>query len=169
VTALPETPAAVRASRVVDQDLLLVLENTMDAIEAARLRVVSHLAPSALAPRVINRLEVVLEELISNVVRHGFDERPDHAMLLSVGAGPAGLDITLEDDGRPFNPFERAPPPAFDTLENAPIGGLGLVAVRRFAQATSYEAEPQSLAWEALVRKDSRPVNRVKVTLAASA
>jgi anti-sigma regulatory factor (Ser/Thr protein kinase) len=166
---LPDTPpgTAVRTSRIVDHDLLLVLENTIDAIEGARLRVLGHLAPLALAPRVINRLEVVLEELISNVVRHGFDERPDHAMLLAVGAGPAGLKVTLEDDGRPFNPFALAPPPAFDTLANAQIGGLGVPVVRRFATATSYEAEPESPSWEALVRKDSRPVNRVKVTLAA--
>jgi len=140
----------------------------MDAIEGARLRALGHLAPLALAPRVTNRLEVVLEELIANVVRHGFDERPDHAMLLTVGVGPAGLDITLEDDGRPFNPFELAPPPAFDTLENARIGGLGIVVVSRFATATSYEAEPDSPSWDALVRRGSRPVNRVRVTLATS-
>jgi anti-sigma regulatory factor (Ser/Thr protein kinase) len=162
-------PPAVRTSRVIDQDLLLVLENTMDAVEAARLHVLSHLPPSALPPRALNRLEVVLEELISNVVRHGFDENPDHAMLLIVSAGPAGVEMIIEDDGRPFNPFDQAPPPAFDTLENAPLGGLGLVVVRRFATATSYEAEPESPHWEGLVRKGSRPVNRVKISLAASA
>jgi anti-sigma regulatory factor (Ser/Thr protein kinase) len=106
--------------------------------------------------------------MISNVVRHGFDERPDHAMLLAVGAGPDGLEVTLEDDGRPFNPFALDRAPAFDSLENAPIGGLGIVAVRRFASATSYEAEPESPSWVALVRPDSRPVNRVKITLATS-
>ena len=161
-------PKAVRASRVAGGDLQLVLENTIDAVEGARVEVESHLAPLALGPRVINRLEVVLEELIANVVRHGFGDHPGHAILLTVGAGSDGVEISLEDDGRPFNPLELAEPAAFDTLENARIGGLGVVVVRKFATAISYEADPESPSWAQLVRDNSRPVNRLRLTLAAT-
>lgn len=161
-------PNVVRASRVEAGELQLVLENTIDAVEGARLEVENHLGPLALAPRVINRLEVVLEELIANVVLHGFDEHPGHAMLLTVGAGPDGVEITLEDDGRPFNPLELAEPAAFDTLETAQVGGLGVVVVRRFAKVIAYEAAPDSRSWVELVRANSRPVNRLRLTLAAT-
>jgi anti-sigma regulatory factor (Ser/Thr protein kinase) len=160
---------AVMASKVVGDDLALALATTIVAIEEARLRVADHLAALALAPRVVNRLEVVLEELISNVIRHGFDDAAIHAMLLRVGARPHAIVITLEDDGRPFNPFEVAEPPAFESLETARIGGLGIPVVRRFSTATRYEAAPESPLWEDLVKPGARPANRVTVEIARTA
>jgi anti-sigma regulatory factor (Ser/Thr protein kinase) len=156
---------AVRASRIEGGELALLLCDTIAAVEGARLRVREHLAPLALAPRVINRIEVVLEELISNVVRHGFRAKSGGVLLLVVTPQPDAIDLTFEDDGAPFDPTLQPEPPPFDALETAQVGGLGIVTVRRFTRAMGYERSPESPRWAAMSDAGARPVNRLRVSL----
>src|SRR5690242_12021430 len=102
-----DSPAGegLRSSEVVGDDLVMVLNNSLASIEEGRLRMARHLG-SGLTPRVVNRLEVVFEELISNVLRHGFDLAPERSILVAVGRRPGEIELTVEDDGRPFNPFD---------------------------------------------------------------
>lgn len=162
----------LRTCDVVAGDLVMVLNNTLAAIEDGRIRMNGHLGPG-LPPRVVNRLEVVFEELISNVVRHGFDDAPGHSILVvvgrrSVGEGAGEIELVIEDDGRPFDPFSLAEPPHPESLEAAQIGGLGVPTVRRFSARTRYDHEPESALWRSHVRADGRPVNRVTVAVANS-
>ena len=46
---------------------------------------------------------------------------------------------TIADDGRPFNPFESGPPDTELSLEERPIGGLGVHLVRNVMDRSSYE------------------------------
>jgi serine/threonine-protein kinase RsbW len=105
------------------------------AVEQARLAVLAHLESHGLDARVINRLEVILEELISNVVRHSAG-----AVQLSVAAELTddGVELILTDDGRPFDPTAQAAPKAFTTLEEATPGGLGIAMVRRLSTSFGY-------------------------------
>lgn len=68
----------------------------ISAVETGRLALLEHLAPLALDDRVINRLEVVLEELVSNVVRHAGLAT---GIKLSASTLSDGIVICLEDDG----------------------------------------------------------------------
>jgi anti-sigma regulatory factor (Ser/Thr protein kinase) len=157
----------VRAAREADGELLLVLDNTLDAIEGGRRRIARHLEPLALSARTTNRLEVVFEELISNIVRHGTGA--GLSILVSVAAQPDTIRLTIEDDGRPFNPFAIDEPPPFESLETAKIGGLGIPVVRRFCSQLAYEAGAASPAWSEFVRQGARPANRVTAAIAAQA
>jgi anti-sigma regulatory factor (Ser/Thr protein kinase) len=161
--------AGLRVSRVVGDDVVMVLDNTLDAIEAGRVRMEQHLAAEALGPRAVNRLEVVFEELIANVVRHGFDDLSNHSILVVAGLRPGEIRLTIEDDGQPFDPFELPEPPPFESLETAKIGGLGVPVVRRFSASTRYERAPPSEFWSDFVSRDGRPANRVTVTIATGA
>jgi anti-sigma regulatory factor (Ser/Thr protein kinase) len=156
--------SGVREAHASGGRLVLVLDERLEAIEGARLAVVAHLAPLALGAKAANRLEVVLEELISNVLRHGFEGDGGHSMLLAVAAGPGDVEITLEDDGRPFDPTGVPDPAPLTSVETARVGGLGLKAVRRFA-AWRYEAAPDSADWRAFVDADAAPANRLVVRL----
>jgi anti-sigma regulatory factor (Ser/Thr protein kinase) len=163
-----DSPAGdgLRSSEVVGDDLVMVLNNSLASIEEGRLRMARYLG-SDLTPRVVNRLEVVFEELISNVLRHGFDPGPGRSILVAVGRRPGEIQLTVEDDGRPFNPFDLAEPPPFESLETAQVGGLGVPVVRRFSTRTAYDRAPASNLWDAYVSHGARPANRVTVAIAA--
>jgi anti-sigma regulatory factor (Ser/Thr protein kinase) len=113
----------------------IVLENTMAAVDAGRLATLDYLAPLALDDRVINRIEVILEELIGNLARHGAVD----ALTLGILARPDDIELVIEDDGPEFNPLELTTPARFTTLEEAELGGLGIPLVRRLSRSVRYQ------------------------------
>jgi serine/threonine-protein kinase RsbW len=133
----------------------ITLPAAMTAVETGRLAILDYLAPLALDPRVINRIEVVFEELVGNLVRHGTVDMITVAIL----ARPQEIELVFEDAGPEFNPLELTTPSRFTTLEEAEIGGLGIPLVRRLSRSVRYErVEPEDAA-------DEMARNRVVVTI----
>ena len=79
-------------------------------------------------------LVVALEELVTNVLRHGAagGHVPDVDVSLDIRDGV--LVLVVADDGRAFDPLGVSPPARDRPLEDRPIGGLGIHLVQ-FARA----------------------------------
>ena len=85
------------------------------------------------------RLNLVLEELFVNTVRHGHRGDCDAPVWVSVAAEPAAVRITYEDTAPPFNPYARLPAKSpDDTHEMREIGGLGVLLTRELAATRDY-------------------------------
>ena len=166
--APPRQAIGVRISRQLGGVLAFVLAPTLGAIDDGRLEIERHLQAQVLSPKALNRLEVMFEELVSNVVRHGLDPKREHSILVSIAADDREVRLAIEDDGRPFDPFALAESTPPRSLEEAAIGGLGIPVVRRMATRTAYELQPESPAWDELIGR-AGPVNRVVVILAIGA
>jgi serine/threonine-protein kinase RsbW len=156
----------LRSSEIVGGALHLVLNNTIAAVEDGRLQLLDFLKPEALDERVVNRIEVVFEEVISNIVRHGFEPGSDQSIAVAAAVRPGLIDLTVEDDGAPFNPLEAPEPDRLTSLETAKLGGLGVALVRRLSVSVGYERLPADRA-----RGDRafRPLNRLTVSVATQA
>ncbi len=90
--------------------------------------------------RTVGRAELLLEELVMNVINHGALAEPESAVLTleaEIEANGA-CRMTFEDPGRPFDPVSAALPGQPSRLEEARIGGLGLVLLRRMARELIY-------------------------------
>lgn len=84
---------------------------------------------------------LILEELLTNVVSYGYDDDTEHAISISLAADDAGLQIIFEDDGRAFDPL-AAPKPNIDgSIEERPIGGLGVYLVVSMSDEINYVRE----------------------------
>ena len=116
--------------------LVLNLANQPAVIEECRLAVVAFLEPLGVVARTMNRVEVVLEELISNVIRHGHDV---NSIMVVAGYRAGSIDLAVEDDGAEFNPLAKPDPAPFTSLADAPLGGLGIALVRRLTCAARYD------------------------------
>lgn len=85
-------------------------------------------------------LELCLEEAVVNIIMHGGlqDQGGTHISVTLLSGAPA-LTLCLEDDGRPFDPT-AVPPPALGTsLEDVPIGGMGIHLIRKLTAGMRYE------------------------------
>jgi serine/threonine-protein kinase RsbW len=116
--------------------LVVHLGNSLAAVDDGRLALMGYLAPFKLQDKVINRLEVVLEELVSNVVRHSAGAT---GLMLEAEYQEGRVTLTIEDNGPPFDPLEVTMPATFTTLEDAKIGGLGIPLVKRLTQSLCYQ------------------------------
>lgn len=123
----------------------------ISAVEAGRLALMSFLEPFALDDRVINRIEVVLEELLSNVVRHA--EGAD-TLLLEAECADRAIRLAVEDNGAAFNPLDAPEPAPFGDLEDATLGRLGIPLIKRLSQSVRYDR--------------IGPLNRISAVIAAA-
>ena len=91
---------------------------------------------------VSGKLNLVLDELITNSINYGLQgvAEPHLELRLASSDGRDVLEAVLEDNGSAFDPFSEAPVP--DTaleLDERPIGGLGVMFVKQFTECANYE------------------------------
>jgi serine/threonine-protein kinase RsbW len=95
-----------------------------------------------LQPGVRYRCELVFEEVVSNIIRHGYADDREHAISIAVGLRGNHVELEFEDDGVPFDPREPVPARA-DAPSDSDSGGRGLVLVRSVAGRLDYRRSPQ--------------------------
>lgn len=86
-------------------------------------------------------LSVALDELLANTVSYGLDGRPDGSVVMDVTVVPGTLTVTLTDNGTAFDPFAREAPDTTLSVEDRPIGGLGIHIVRRLVDEVRYRRD----------------------------
>ena len=77
------------------------------------------------------KVNLVFDELLNNIISYAFQDEEDHHINIEVKYYPDKLEITISDDGTPFNIFEIPPPQTNLPLEERPIGGLGIFLVQQ--------------------------------------
>jgi anti-sigma regulatory factor (Ser/Thr protein kinase) len=91
------------------------------------------------AEEIVYVTNLALEEVLSNVIRHGYEDSARHEIAVCLRAGDGGLDLQFVDDGREFDP---TPVPAVDVhapLEERQVGGLGIHLLRTMAREIRYQ------------------------------
>lgn len=83
-------------------------------------------------------MHVALDEVLSNIFRHGFADGRPHRVEVRLSVGPAMLKAEVEDDCAPFDPLALPPPDLSGSVEERPIGGLGVFFVRKLMSAVHY-------------------------------
>lgn len=83
-------------------------------------------------------LHVALDELLSNVVAHGFAGREGGEVTVEAVLHSDRVCVTFTDDGAPFDPLGAAIPDTALPAEERRIGGLGIHLVRRIMDEVSY-------------------------------
>jgi anti-sigma regulatory factor (Ser/Thr protein kinase) len=109
-----------------------------------------------LEPLTRYKIELVFEEIVANIVRHGAPKGGAKDVRVTFDIRGDSILLTFDDDGSPYDPRTRGDPPPAKSLEDVGIGGRGLLMVRRASSAIDY-----------CRTADQR--NRLTVTLPASA
>jgi serine/threonine-protein kinase RsbW len=130
-----------RQPDIVDGGLRLHLVNDTAGLEAAQQTLHAFLAAEGVGTRGIYRTELAFEELVVNVIRHGYADREVGTCPIDVSVRVLAQEIVLavEDDGPPFDPLQVPDPELPATIDEARIGGLGLHLVRKSTQRMEYE------------------------------
>lgn len=115
------------------------MPNSLEGLALVKQQAESFAELHHISRSILRKLQVVLDELLSNVVRYGCVHLPEHTQievrLLRQGHR---LLIQLRDPGKPFDPFEAPEPDLSLDLEDRPIGGLGVHMVRKIVSSYRY-------------------------------
>ena len=99
-------------------------------LEAVRVEMLRQLAPFELTGRCVYALELVLEEWLSNVMRHGAAGGDATGVDIQIRLLPQAVELRFEDSQAPFDPLRQPPPQRPASLDDAQPGGLGLALIR---------------------------------------
>ena len=91
--------------------------------------------------KLLFRVNLVLEELGLNVMTHG-QQAGARELEVIVTSEAETITIEIVDDGPRFDPLEDAPLPDPEaSLDERPVGGLGIHLVRTMMDEVSYRYE----------------------------
>ena len=83
------------------------------------------------------RFLVALDEVLSNVARHGGS--PEGLVQVDFKLAGDRLFVTVEDEAPPFNPLDVPPADTSSPLEQRKAGGVGIELVRALLESVRYE------------------------------
>ena len=83
-------------------------------------------------------LQIVVEELVTNVIDYGEVPAGEHAVRVELEAEGGVLTIVITDRGREYNPLLREDPDTTLPAEERPIGGLGVHFCKKLTDAQNY-------------------------------
>ena len=121
---------------------------TIGDVSAAAHWVDTIAADRQLPEQLVFAVQICLEELLTNIVRHGVAESGgnlSHAAMppvnvqITISTSAQGVNMTIEDDGKPFD-VVNAPAHRIDQpLNEVQPGGLGIQLIKNFANSIAYE------------------------------
>ena len=80
-------------------------------------------------------LKLVAEELLANIMSHGYDEAMQAGIDIDLVADAHTVRLTFSDAGKAFNPLDST---AANTQADLSEGGMGLLLVRSLTDEQSY-------------------------------
>ena len=89
--------------------------------------------------RTATHLNLVLEEIFTNIVTYAYDDDGRHVVQVRLEATSDGIEGEVIDGGRPFNPLDVPSPDVESPLQDRPLGGLGVHFLRTFMSDLRYE------------------------------
>ena len=80
-----------------------------------------------------------LEEAVANIIMYAYPSQEEHIILLKVTSTPKQLVFLLTDKGASFDPTQVEDTDITLSLEERPIGGLGIFLIRSIMNEISYQ------------------------------
>lgn len=88
-------------------------------------------------------INLALDEILTNTISYGYDDDEPHRIEIRVSLEAEALVIVIVDDSAAFD-LSNAPTPDIGvSLEERPLGGLGLFLVHQMMDSVEYRREEE--------------------------
>ncbi|HMB71935.1 MAG TPA: ATP-binding protein, partial [Gammaproteobacteria bacterium] len=122
-----------------NDSLTLRVRSAIDAIEPASRVAEQWLHERGLHAKLQYVVNLAVEELVTNCIKHGYDDDTEHAVEFVLTIDAQTLKIVAVDDGREFDPSAHPSPDTALPAAHRPLGGLGIHLLRELTDSMSYE------------------------------
>lgn len=116
----------------------LSLPARLDSLQFFQDFIRSYARRSDIDPGVYSTIELIVEEIIVNIVKHAYREGPGD-IEVACDHDDNHLYLEFQDSGPAFNPLSLEPPDLDASIEERKIGGLGIHLVRKVSADVRYE------------------------------
>ena len=91
--------------------------------------------PASLIPSV----NLALEEALTNVIFYAFEKDTDHEIELDFKLRNNQLTMVISDSGKPYDPTAKTDPDINLSVEDRPVGGLGIFLIKQLMDKVFYQ------------------------------
>ena len=116
----------------------LSLHNDLRELAVAAEKVDAFCAEHGLSTDIAFAVNVSVDELLTNTISYGYDEGGRHRIRMTVRLEGGVLVVELSDDAKPYDPTSAPHPDIDASIEERPIGGLGVHFVRELMDGFRY-------------------------------
>jgi anti-sigma regulatory factor (Ser/Thr protein kinase) len=99
------------------------------------------LEPRELQSKLVYAVNLILEEILMNIIKYGYDDQDSHEIELQIELEEDEVALTVIDDGKEFNPLTVPGPNRSKSAMERIEEGLGLQFVRYMRNAMEYRRE----------------------------
>jgi serine/threonine-protein kinase RsbW len=103
--------------------------------------VANHASAAGLPPQRVAEIELVVEEALVNICHYAYRNKVGNVEVRCNGDGMRQFHIEIIDAGEPFNILTLPPPDPTATLDQRPVGGLGVLLIRSLVDNVGYRRE----------------------------
>lgn len=109
-------------------------------------------AEAGLGEDAIFQIELCCDEAATNIIEHAYGGEDVGDIVCTYEVSEEAFTVTLQDDGRPFDPQKVKPPPVFgataaqtpgEVSDQLQVGGLGLHFIRNLMDEVYFTFDPE--------------------------
>lgn len=119
----------------------LVVENKLAELDRVLAELTAWCEANALPEETLYELKIIVDEVASNIIRHGFQDGTSHSFQLDLSLSGGDVSIDVVDEGVHFNPLIIPPPDLSRPIEERRPGGLGIYMVKNLVDDLEYRRE----------------------------
>lgn len=117
----------------------MTIPNQLSEIETVKVRFNEFSNIAGLSKNIRRKLNLVFDELLNNVISYAYEDQDPHEIMIDFELAGGRLTVSIQDDGKPFNPFEAEAPDTTIGLDERSAGGLGIHLVRSLMDKAIYQ------------------------------
>lgn len=88
--------------------------------------------------QILDATNLAVDELLNNIISYGYDDHGRHKISVTVTMDDGALVTEIRDDGVPFDPTRAPDKPPSGSLQERPVGGIGLHFVHSLMDEVRY-------------------------------
>ena len=129
------------SGQAAERKLTLHLPNRLSVIGETADGIADFLRGQGVPERAIGHLALALDEAMTNTIAYAWPQGGDHELTLALAVDDAAVVAVVSDDGIAFDPLEVPPPDLESSLEDRPVGGLGVHFLKTLMDDVAYQRE----------------------------
>ena len=120
-------------------ELSIQLSNNRPEIRNLRNRFDIFAKDNKIPKKAIPDVQLALDEIVTNTIEYGYEDDDKHLIDIKFTFNKESLKITIIDDANPYNILDKENPDTSLSLEDKPIGGLGIYLVKHLMTNIDYD------------------------------
>ena len=92
----------------------------------------------AVAGKTVTQLQVVLDEIVSNIIKYAWPDGGKHELSVRISASAKSIQMEVVDDGQAFDPLTARAPDHTPPERRRRPGGVGIHITKQLVDDISY-------------------------------